>query len=282
MDDSSSDNWWKRTWMFHRGDLLRMAPALLAVVAGGALVGFLLTDWTAPSALTRLDERLADWFVEIRTAGRTDLATWGAFPADTTTKIAVTALVVTVMLWRWKRWHEAVFVAASLIFEATAFITITAIVQRPRPDVERLLDSPVNSSFPSGHVAAATVYAAFAVVVFWRTRAVWARTLAVVVAVIIPVGVGLARMYQGMHYFSDVVAGVVLGLVSLAICLAILGAPHDEGRDPDRAARGDEGGRDRHVCDHDHDDVDAPRATVAPVFGHDGASVAPTREPVGS
>jgi len=37
--------------------------------------------------------------------------------------------------------------------------------------------------------------------------------------------VAWARMYQGMHYLSDVIAGVVLGLVSIAICARILGAP---------------------------------------------------------
>lgn len=288
MSHPSSDNWWKTTWCLHRGDLARLAGSLLAVVVIGALVGFVLTDWAAPNSLTRLDERLADRFVEDRTPGRTDLATWAAFPADTTTKIAATALLVIAMLWRWKRWHEAVFVASALIFEATAFITITAIVRRPRPDVERLLDSPVDSSFPSGHVAAATVYAAFAIVVFWHTRAVWARALAVVVAVLIPIAVGWARMYQGMHYLSDVAAGVVLGLVSVAICFAILGTPHDRDRDRDLDDDHDVGGRDDdlgadgrdtsgadHPTDHvRHDDaVDVPRVTTAPVSGHDGAPI---------
>lgn len=288
MSHGSSDNWWKTTWCLHRRDVASLAGALLAVIAVGALVGFVLTDWAAPNSLTRLDERLADRVVEDRTPGRTDLATWAAFPADTTTKIAATALLVIAMLWRWKRWHEAVFVASALIFEATAFITITAIVRRPRPDVERLLDSPVDSSFPSGHVAAATVYAAFAIVVFWHTRAVWARALAVAVAALIPIAVGWARMYQGMHYLSDVVAGVVLGLVSVAICFAILGTPHDrephggpdldddvDGRDDDLGA----GGRETPDADrpgdhvrHDHA-VDGPRETTAPVSGHDGAPV---------
>lgn len=231
MTHGSSDNWWKTTWTVHRGDWMRFAVALAAVIIGGALVGFVLTDWTAPNGLTRLDTRVAEWFVDLRTPGRDGLATAGSFPADTIVKITVTAVVVGVMLWRWRRWHEVLFVALSLIFEATAFITITAIVRRPRPDVERLLDSPVNSSFPSGHVAAATVYAAFAIVVFWRTRAIWARAAAVILAVVIPTAVALARMYQGMHYLSDVVAGVVLGLVSVGVSYAILGSPADPNDD---------------------------------------------------
>jgi undecaprenyl-diphosphatase len=118
-----------------------------------------------------------------------------------------------------------VFLAFTLIFEATVFIIVTFLVARPRPDVPRLEDSPVDSSYPSGHVAAATVYGAFVVIVFWHTTSRWWRSLAVACFVGVVATVAWSRMYQGMHYFSDVVAGIVLGLVTLAICLAILGRP---------------------------------------------------------
>jgi undecaprenyl-diphosphatase len=141
------------------------------------------------------------------------------------TKIVVTAIFTVSALAVWRRWHEAVYVVLTLVFEATVFITVTAIVARPRPDVPRLEDSPVNSSFPSGHVAAATVYGAFVVVVFWHTRSrVW-RSLAVVVVGAVVVAVSWARMYQGMHFASDVAAGILLGLVTLALCLRVLGRP---------------------------------------------------------
>lgn len=232
MTAASSDPWWRSTWCVARGDWLRLVAALVAVVVGGSLVGLVLTDWAAPNPITDLDRRVAEWFVDVRTVARNDVAHWGAFPADTNTKIAVTAAVAIVLLWRWKRWHEVTFVVLTLVFEATAFITITAIVRRPRPAVVRLLDSPVASSFPSGHVAAATVYSAFAVIVFWRTRATWARATAILLTVLVVFAVGAARLYQGMHFLSDVVAGVVLGLVSLAACARILGAPDTTRSEP--------------------------------------------------
>ncbi len=222
-----STPWWRSTWTIRRAQWVRLAVALAAVVAAGVLIGAVVTRWTDPNPVTDLDRRLAERLAANRTGTRDALATWGARAADTPVKIGVTALVVGLMLWRWRRWHEAAFVALTLIFEATAFITITAIVQRSRPDVPRLLDSPVDSSFPSGHVAAATVYGAFVVVVFWRTRAVWARALAVGVAAVLPVVVGLARMYQGMHFLSDVVAGIGLGLVALGVCWSVVGSPPD-------------------------------------------------------
>ena len=142
--------------------------------------------------------------------------------AETLVKIVVTAVLALVMYAVWRRWVEPLLLALSLILEAAAFITVTWIVGRPRPDVVRLEDSPVGSSFPSGHVAAAAAYSAIAVIVFWHTRSRWARALSVALSIAIPVVVGLSRMYRGMHYLSDVIAGVVLGAVSVAITTKIL------------------------------------------------------------
>jgi undecaprenyl-diphosphatase len=113
----------------------------------------------------------------------------------------------------------------TLVFEATVFIVVTFVVARPRPDVVRLQDSPVTSSFPSGHVAAATVYGAFVIVVAWHTRSAWKRAGSAAAVAAIVVLVGWSRAYQGMHHLSDVVMGVVLGVWSLVLCRLVMGAP---------------------------------------------------------
>lgn len=229
-------SWWKTTWPIGRPEWIRLGVALVAVIAVGVVVGELLTNWSALAGLVDNDQEVAESFAEGRTESTNDLAHWGAFIADTPVKIGLSILIAAFLLWRFRRWHEAAMIGLPLIFEATAFIVTTWIVKRPRPDVERLLDSPVNSSFPSGHVAAATVYAAIAIVVFWHTRALWARLLTVALVVVAPVVVAWARMYQGMHFLTDVVAGVVLGIVSIVICWRILGPPPVRGT---HAARSD-------------------------------------------
>jgi undecaprenyl-diphosphatase len=172
-----------------------------------------------------LDADVAERLVASRTAARNDLAEWGSFVASTPVKIGLTALVAIVALVAFKRWHETVFVALTLVFEATVFIVVTFVVARPRPDVVRLQDSPVTSSFPSGHVAAATVYGAFVIVVAWHTRSAWKRAGSAAAVAAIVVLVGWSRAYQGMHHLSDVVMGVVLGVWSLVLCRLVMGAP---------------------------------------------------------
>lgn len=217
--------WWKATWPVHRAEWIRLGVSLGLVVAVFSLVGWLATEASAPNGLTTFDQEVAERFASDRTERKTDLAHWAAMMASTPVKIVATALFAVVATLAWKRWHEPVLLAVTLAFEATAFVVTSFIVGRPRPDVERLLDSPVDSSFPSGHVAAATVYGALVVIVFWHTRNRMVRALAVVALAAVVVAVGLARMYQGMHYLSDVVAGVALGAVSLVICLHVLGRP---------------------------------------------------------
>jgi membrane-associated phospholipid phosphatase len=211
---------------------LVLAIALVGSVGVFAAFGYLLTDVFAPNPVTRLDVEVAEHFAANRTPTGDDLAHWGALLADTAVKIGVTAVFAMIAFAAWRRWHEPVYLAVTLIFEATVFIIVTTIVGRPRPDVLRLEDSPVNSSYPSGHVAAATVYGAFVVIVFWHTRARWARALAVVAYACVVAAVGWARLYQGMHFLSDVATGVVLGLWSLTICLLVLGRPDRDDQEP--------------------------------------------------
>ena len=169
------------------------------------------------SSITSADQRIAEWFVERRTPAIDTMSLFGSYLAETLVKVVVTAVLALGMTIAWRRWREPLLMIVPLILEATAFITITFLVGRSRPDVERLDTSPVGSSFPSGHVAAAAVYLAIVIIVFWHTRNRWIRLATLLLMVSIPVIVGASRLYRGMHFLSDVIAGTILGLLSLAL-----------------------------------------------------------------
>lgn len=219
----------RETWVLWRREVGALGSAYLLFTALWCAVGWLLTR-RSDTLLPRLDREITDWFVDQRTPTLNTLSFVGSMMADTVVKVVVTAIVATAMLIRWKRWLEPSMVVAPLVLEAMAFITITTIVNRPRPNVPRLDSSPVGSSFPSGHVAAAVAYSAIAVVIFWRTRNRWLRWTAVAVAALLPILVSLARMYRGMHYFTDVVAGALLGGASVAVTTIVLRQAHQRQR----------------------------------------------------
>ena len=200
-------------------DLLVAYVLLTACWVG---LGFLVTGPLAGTAVIDADRDVATWFVEQRTPTLDDWSHVGGMLADTLVKIIVTAIIAGIMLLVWRSWREPFIVAAALVLEASVFITTTWIVGRPRPDVERLDTSPVGSSFPSGHVAAAVAYGAIAVVVFQRVRNRVVRVVVVVVVVAVPVIVAWARMYRGMHYLTDVIAGALLGAASVIAVVVVM------------------------------------------------------------
>ena len=150
--------------------------AVLTIVGIG--FGKLLTGPFKNSAIVRADQRVAQWMVTQRTPpGTTSLSGGRFWPDDHQDHRDCRPRSRSAD--RLKRWFEPIVLVASLVIEAAAFIVVTTIVARQRPDVPRLDSSPVGSSFPSGHTAAAAAYFAIAVVVFWHTRRRWARCIAV-------------------------------------------------------------------------------------------------------
>ena len=212
----------RSTWPVHRRQSVQLLCGWAALTVVWIGLGKLLTGPLADGSIVRADDRVAQWMVAHRTPTWNRVTVWGSLLAETTTKVVVTAVLALVFLRLWRRWFEPVLLIVALVIEAAAFIAVTTIVGRNRPDVPRLDDSPVGSSFPSGHTAAAAAYAAIAVVVFLHTRKRWARVMVVILSALVPVIVALSRMYRGMHFLSDTVAGTILGGAAVALTAAVL------------------------------------------------------------
>jgi membrane-associated phospholipid phosphatase len=212
----------RATWPVHRLQSVQLLCGWAALTVVWIGLGTLLTGPLANGPITRADERVAHWLVAQRTPTWNHVTVWGSLLAETTTKVVVTAVLALVFLRLWRRWFEPALLVISLVIEAAAFIAVTTVVGRNRPDVPRLDGSPVGSSFPSGHTAAAAAYAAIAVVVFVHTRKRWARVVVVVLSALVPAIVALSRMYRGMHFLSDIVAGIILGGAAVVLTAVVL------------------------------------------------------------
>jgi membrane-associated phospholipid phosphatase len=210
------------TWVLRKHEASVFIVIYAAFTAVWFAVGWLLTNPLKGSWIVETDQSISEWFANRRTSRLNSLTFIGSMMSDTLVKIVVTALVAVTMLIVWKRWLEPLIISVALILEALVFITVTTLVGRPRPDVPRLETSPVGSSYPSGHVGAALAYSAIVVVVLWHTRRHWLRVLLIAVGVIIPLCVALARIYRGMHYFSDTILGALLGGASVIAAVTVL------------------------------------------------------------
>ncbi|MFB7643948.1 phosphatase PAP2 family protein [Streptomyces sp. NPDC056084] len=133
---------------------------------------------------------------------------------------ALLAVVVAVLLWRGER-LTALWVAATSGLGTAVQQGLKAAVGRDRPRWPDPVDSAGYAAFPSGHAIGVTV--AFGLLV-WVLALHGAgrgpRTAALVVGVVSALGVGFTRLFLGVHWFSDVVGGWLIGVAVVTLSAA--------------------------------------------------------------
>ena len=189
-----------------------------AVVLAVVLValGWLLSRVVHDDGVGRADAGISRWFAGHRNGELDDVTRYTSEAGGTITITVLAVLTVAFAAAVWRRWREPMLVAVAVAGEVGIFLVVTLLVDRQRPPVRHLDEAPPTSSFPSGHTAAAIVlYGAIAVLASERARSALVRWLFVALAVVVPVVVACSRLYRGMHYTTDVLGGVLLGVTWL-------------------------------------------------------------------
>lgn len=105
---------------------------------------------------------------------------------------------------------------ALIIFSVFGLLILKPIIARPRPftvdDVAILIREPMGYSFPSGHTGSS--FAAASVIYYYNKKR---GALALILAGLI----AFSRMYLFVHYPSDIIAGIILGLISGRLAIKI-------------------------------------------------------------
>jgi undecaprenyl-diphosphatase len=194
-----------------------VAFAVLAGVVVG--LGLLLIHVLSPAGGGRVDSAVSRWFVTVRTPAWNTVTAIGSNLGSTGVVIGV-AVLAAIVLAIGRHWRQVGFLACALTLEFSVFLLATILVDRTRPQVPRLDVTPPTSSYPSGHTAAAiTLYVALAIVIWSLVRSPVIRTLAWIIAIALPIFVGISRLYRGMHHLTDVLASVLLGCGALLFAL---------------------------------------------------------------
>ena len=196
------------------------AVALWALIVG---LGLLVTG---PLGGLSAEEPLSKDVAGSRTDTWNSVTMVWSHIGNTEIVIGVCVLAVGLLWWRTRRWWLAVVPAIAIALQATVFVIATAVVGRPRPDVAHLDPAPPTSSYPSGHVGAATaLYVSFALLAQGIERPML-RRLVTTVLLVVPLLVAWARLYRGMHHLSDIVVGAANGLACALLAWAYLRRRH--------------------------------------------------------
>ena len=137
----------------------------------------------------------------------TDLTALGG----TTVIPLLTAAVVGFLLLR-REWRTALFVAVAVVGGLLLSLWLKLLFDRPRPHiVGRTL--VMTKSFPSGHAAnSAVAYLTMAILVARVVGGRWIKIYLFFLGLLVPLLVGLSRVFLGVHWPTDVLAGWLLGL----------------------------------------------------------------------
>lgn len=168
-------------------------------------------------AMVRLDLFVAAWLQQHGTeTGESIFSGVSWFGAQLI--VAVLVLAGLVLLWR-RDWRHLATLVVTCGGGALLNLVLKLTFHRTRPVFATEFESSRSWSFPSGHAMDSfIVYGLFAYwigVRFPRARLPAAAIAAAVVGVI-----GFSRLYLGVHYFSDVVAGFFAGCVWLVACIS--------------------------------------------------------------
>ena len=243
----------RRPWLL--GGLAALAAALFAVFLWIAL------EAGAGSSLAAWDGGVTDAFVGARSAGW-DRLFWSFTLVGNSPVMAALTVMTVVLLLAWGRWARAVLVAGALASAEATSDLVKAVVQRPRPpEAIALIGPPGSPSLPSGHAFLTLVFLGLLVFLAFRlgarrpggarggarvgprlpsgerrpggTRGARRRVLLTLIAIVaagVVILVGLSRVYLGVHWTSDILAGWCLGGAWLAVALGLFTAWERSGR----------------------------------------------------
>ncbi|MET8652450.1 phosphatase PAP2 family protein [Nocardia aurea] len=205
----------------------RAYPALAAVaVLLTAFITVLTGNILRGDGLAAIDPEISGWVVEHRTDTLTALARVVTTLGDTLTLTIITVLVCAALIWRGHR-RKATLVAGTGIGAAVLTFAGKRLVGRSRPPTADRLAFESSLSYPSGHsLGSMAVISIIAVALIPRLHRTVTRVAAIAAAVILIVAVGSSRVYLGVHWPTDALAGWAIGALWVIICLGAYTYPN--------------------------------------------------------
>ena len=200
------------------------------VVAGAVIASFgtwlfsELAETVMSGGTQSFDEAVLRW-IYLRHTPALDATMIEITALGTGTVVLMIVCVAALFLSLTKHRYSALLLLAATAGGLLLDLVLKMRFDRPRPHVFAWGTNAVSSSFPSGHAMSATiVYSTVAYLAARLQKRRWARWVTMFIALVFIALICFSRLYLGVHYPSDVLAGAVIGLAWASFCMALLEA----------------------------------------------------------
>ncbi len=197
---------------------LALLAAILAVMA-------VTVHWANGFVVRHLDSPIESWVIAHRT-GTLDWIVRRLSFLGSSRAVYTLGPLLGLVAWARCRTVGATVLAVTALRPLVEF-TAKALIDRPRPDIDRMV-AGVGPSFPCGHVmAAAALWGMVPIVISLYTSSMRVWRVSIAVSCVVVAAIGSSRVYLGVHWPSDVVAGTIFAVLLLSVVDRAFHRAHD-------------------------------------------------------
>ncbi|NHN35023.1 phosphatase PAP2 family protein [Paenibacillus sp. S3N08] len=168
--------------------------------------------------LNKFDQNIINWVQGLIYPQLTTIMKIFTVLGSTTALILFLIISVALMIWQKKRW-EALFLVIAISGGALFNQLLKWVFHRQRPTLHRLIEE-TGYSFPSGHSMVSFIFYGMLGMLFYMFLvSSLPKVIITLISIALILMIGISRIYLGVHYPSDVLAGFAAGGAWLVICL---------------------------------------------------------------
>ena len=133
------------------------------------------------------------------------------------------AILTALILFFCKKRKCGIAIILNLLMSSAMYVFFKNIFQRPRPEIAEQLINETGYSFPSGHTTNNVAFYGLAIyLIYENIKNKKIRNILFILLSIMPILIGFSRIYLRVHYFSDVIAGMILGSISVILFISYI------------------------------------------------------------
>src|SRR5690554_3967 len=180
-----------------------------------------ITEDLKEDELTAFDDTVSATIQSFRTPSLTPVFEFITHMGDRIAYFIAALIVAAFFYFKYGRWKFTLQTILVLLLSSLSNVVLKKVIDRERPSFEHLV-SVSTLSYPSGHSMSAMAFYGFLIYLSFRFSQSWGPKLFAFFGFgLLILLIGISRVYLGVHYPSDVVAGFMGGLIWVAFCAVI-------------------------------------------------------------